>query len=253
MKPIRIGTLFLLLAAILPGQHEEVANPHTSSVDVATGAELFRSHCAVCHGLDGVGDRAPALNTGELRHGNSDGALHETISRGIPGTEMPGIYFNGVEPWQIVAYVKSLGVGADAEAPTGDPSAGQRIYSAQRCGGCHRVSGEGGRSGPDLSRIGGARSVAHLRAALLDPDAKVLPKQWRVRAKTLDGSTVTGRLLNEDTYSLQLFDSQGQLLSLAKSEIAEYEVVRESAMPSYEGRVSRSELEDLLSYLVSLR
>jgi putative heme-binding domain-containing protein len=253
VKALRIVILLVLAVGLMPAQHEEVANPHASPQDVATGGQLFRSHCAVCHGLEGVGDRAPALTTGQLRYGSSDEALHETISRGIPGTEMPGIYFNGVEPWQLVAYVRSLSDGSTVDAPTGDAGAGQLIYTTQRCSGCHRIDRQGGRSGPDLSRIGGLRSMAHLRAALLDPDEKVLPKQWRVRARTADGREMTGRLLNEDTFSLQLLDAKAQLVSLAKSDVAEYEIIRESAMPSYASRVRGNDLENLLAYLASLR
>lgn len=253
MEPRRIAILLILSTGTLLAQHEDVGNPHASPQDVATGAELFTTLCAVCHGPQGVGDRAPALNTGQFRYGNSNRALHETISRGIPGTEMPGIYFNGVEPWQIVAYVKSLGGGADAAEPKGDALAGQAVYAARRCSGCHRVGREGGRSGPDLSSIGASRSLKHLRAALLDPNDKVLPNQWRVRAQTKSGSRVTGRLLNEDTFTLQLVDSRTRLVSLAKSDVVDYEILRESAMPSYEGRIRGTDLEDLLAYLVSLR
>jgi putative heme-binding domain-containing protein len=253
VKSRRIAILLILSTGTMLAQHEDVANPHASPQDVAAGAELFRSHCAVCHGIEGFGDRAPALNTGEFRYGSSDSALHEAISRGIPGTMMPGIYFNGIEPWQLVAYVRSLSDHSNVVAPSGDTEAGRTIYRARGCGGCHRVNREGGQSGPDLSRIGGSRSLSHLRAALLDPNVRVLPNQWRVSAQTKSGSRVTGRLLNEDTYSLQLLDSRARLVSLAKSDVADYEILRDSAMPSYEGRIRGTELEDLLAYLVSLR
>ena len=88
---------------------------------------------------------------------------------------------------------------------------------------------------------------------MLDPNDKVLPNQWRVRAQTKSGSRVTGRLLNEDTFTLQLVDSRTHLVSLAKSDVVDYEILRESAMPSYEGRIRGTDLEDLLAYLVSLR
>lgn len=253
MKTLRITIVLALTACTLLGQHEEVKNLHASPEDVVAGGRIFFSHCAVCHGLLGVGDRAPALTSGQFRYGGSDGALHQTISRGVPGTEMPGIYFDGVEVWQLVAYVKSLSTSREANAPTGDAVAGRKIYSVRGCSGCHRVSGEGGRSGPDLSNIGGSRSLGHLRTAILSPNEKVLPQHWTVRVVTKDGTEIAGRRLNEDTFTIQLLGSEDRLLSLPKSELASYEIVRESAMPSYQGMIRDDDLEDLMSYLVSLR
>ena len=54
---------------------------------------------------------------------------------------MPGIYFNGIEVWQLVAYVKSLSMSPEANTPTGDAVAGQKIYSVagmQRLPPCQR-------------------------------------------------------------------------------------------------------------------
>jgi hypothetical protein len=59
--------------------------------------------------------------------------------------------------------------------------------------------------------------------------------------------------MNEDTFTLQVLDAKERLLSLPKSELASYEIVRESAMPSYQGMIRGDDLEDLMSYLVSLR
>jgi quinoprotein glucose dehydrogenase len=242
-----------LAAGTLPAQHEAVQNPHTLPEDVAAGGRIFRSHCAVCHGLNGVGDRAPALTSGRFRHGGSDGALQETISKGIAGTEMPGIFFNGLQLWQLVAYVQSLSKNSEVEKPTGDPAAGKTVYTERGCNGCHRVDGEGGRSGPDLSDIGASRSLAHLRAAVLNPNEKVLPRDWTVKAVTRDGTSVSGRRMNEDTFSVQVLDAEARLVSLAKSDLTSYEVSKESAMPAYQGMIRGKDLDNLLAYMASLR
>lgn len=253
MTALRIVIVLALAAGTLPAQHEAVQNPHTSPEDVAAGGRIFRSHCAVCHGLNGVGDRAPALTTGRFRHGSSDGALQETISKGIAGTEMPGIFFNGLQLWQLVAYVQSLGKNSEVEKPTGDPAAGKTVYTERGCNGCHRVDGEGGRSGPDLSDIGASRSLAHLRAAVLNPNEKVLPRDWTVKAVTRDGASIAGRRMNEDTFSVQVLDAEARLVSLAKSDLTSYEVSQESAMPAYQGMIRGKDLDNLLAYLASLR
>lgn len=250
----------MLLAAALtaaPGPdqhaHDTVKNPFTSEKDVAAGGRLYRSHCAVCHGIEGEGGRGVALTTGQFRHGSSDTDLYDTISTGIPGTEMPGIFFNGRQMWQLVGFVRSLSQGRAAEQTKGDPAKGREIYLATGCAGCHRILGAGGRMGPDLSDVGAVRSLGHLEASLLRPSESVLPQHWTVRAKTRDGSAVSGLRMNEDTFSVQLMDPGGQLKSFRKASLSELEIDRSSAMPAYEGRFNDEEFENLIAYLASLR
>jgi len=241
-----------LAAGSLSAQHgvEGLSNPYTSAEDVAAGGRIFRSHCAVCHGLKGEGDRGPAIDRGEFRHGSADQDLFSTISEGIPGTEMSGIFYNGRQMWQIVAFVRSLSEGQAAAQATGDPARGAAVFSGKGgCGMCHMVDGEGSRSGPDLSDIGTRRSLSHLQAAVLRPNEKVLPQHWFVNAVAKDGTKISGMRLNEDTHSIQLLSSQQRLVSLLKSELREWKIVKESTMPSYEGRLSGEEVDDLVAYL----
>jgi mono/diheme cytochrome c family protein len=74
-----------------------------------------------------------------------------------------------------------------------------------------------------------------------------------VSAVTRDGTTVSGRLLNQDNFSLQLLDSSERLVSLEKASLREYAIVKDSPMPSYRDTLSASELADLLGYLVTLK
>ena len=131
-----------LAAVPLVAQHADdtIRNPFTSANDVDAGGRLYRSHCAVCHGIEGEGGRGVALTTGRFRHGSSDRGLYNTISVGIPGTEMPGIFFNGRQMWQLVAFVRSLSEGKAAEQATGDPEKGSAVYAANGCSGCHRIT-----------------------------------------------------------------------------------------------------------------
>ena len=109
---------------------DALTNPFTGDSDVEAGGRLYRSHCAVCHGIEGEGGRGAALTTGMFRHGGTDRDLYTTISEGIPGTEMPGIFFNGKQLWQIVSYVRSLSEGRGADMTQGDPDKGQAVYAA---------------------------------------------------------------------------------------------------------------------------
>src|SRR4051812_48007534 len=106
MTGIRFPLLLALFACSLTAQHDDEKNPHQSPADIDAGGRIYRSHCAECHGLKGEGGRGPDLTRGDFRHGASDGALLRTISRGVPGTEMPSVYFSDDQIWQVVAFVR---------------------------------------------------------------------------------------------------------------------------------------------------
>ncbi|MEJ0099381.1 MAG: hypothetical protein WDO12_06415 [Pseudomonadota bacterium] len=69
---------------------------------------------------------------------------------------------------------------------------------------------------------------------------------------TRDGQRTSGRLLNHDAYSVQLLDSNEQLRSFARADLASEGFIP-SPMPSVRGKLNAAELADLVSYLVSLR
>ncbi len=243
--------LFFVTMLSAQGQ-DEMRNPRTSPVDVASGAKTFRSHCSACHGLKGEGGRGPNLASGEFYRGSSDIDLLNNISNGIPGTEMPGLFYSPDRIWQLVAYIRSL--NAAASAPTaGDPARGAVLFRSTGCFQCHLVNGEGGRLGPDLTHIGQIRSPEHLRQSVIDPNADVRKRYWVIRCKDKSGKEYEGFLMNEDTYTVQFLDMHEQLHSFAKAELKDYRVEKASKMPAYKSAFTEEQLQDLVAYLASLR
>lgn len=227
------------------------SNSRTSPADVEAGAKTFRSHCAVCHGPHGEGGRGPNLARGQFYHGSSDADLLDNISKGIPSTEMPGLFYSADRIWQIIAYIRSL--NAAASKPAGDPAAGATLMRSRGCLECHRINGEGGRLGPDLTSIGQVRSPEYLHQSIVDPDADVDPRFKMVSFRDDSGTPYQGFLMNEDTYTVQLIDTHEQLHSFAKAELKNYKVEKKSTMPSFKGTLNDVQLQDVVAYLSSLR
>ena len=248
-------TWVALALAAAPTQVEEITttrNPRTSFADVAAGAKTFRSHCASCHGVNGEGGRGPNLTSGVFFHGSSDLDLLNNISDGIQGTEMPGLFYSPDRVWQVVAFLRSLSAGTVAK-PTADVALGVELFKSRGCPQCHRVNGEGGRLGPDLSDIGKTRSVEHLRAALVDPQADVRQRYWVVSFRDASGKSQEGFLMNEDSYTVQFMDMSERLHSVTKSGVKDYKVEKTSRMPSFKDSLNNSDLEQLVGYLSSLQ
>ena len=86
---------------------------------------------------------------------------------------------------------------------------------------------------------------------MLDPNASVSVFNRYVRLTMKDGKIVIGKLLNLDTFAVQIFDSNEKLVNVTKTNVRDMTIV--SPMPSYRDRLSTQELEDVAGYLVSLK
>ncbi len=238
-------------AAFAQHGSSNTVNPYTTPEHAASGAALFRKQCAGCHGLEGAGAGAgPALNSGRFQRGGSDEALFQTISKGVAGTTMPAFAFTGLQTWQLVTHLRTLSAAKNL-AVSGDRASGEVLFNA-RCRGCHRAGTEGGFGGPSLAGIGARQSLADLRQSILEPDSQVSPEYWTVQIQTAGGAQRTGTRLNEDTGSIQIRDKQGRLQSILKSEISRMELIRTSPMPSFNGKLTAREIDDILAFVVSL-
>jgi putative heme-binding domain-containing protein len=249
---VRFSLILVWTGTAIFGQEVLVTNSHTTAADQAAGAKIFRSHCAPCHGAAGQGGLGPNLANGIFFHGCTDADLYRTITEGIPGTAMPGTFFDGTEVWQVVAYLRSL-AGQAGEVARGDARRGEALFRGKGCGVCHLIRGEGGIQGPDLSSIGSRSSIEHIRQSILNPDAQV-PVEYRVARITLrDNSSYSGFILNEDTYTVQLLDFSKGLESLRRSDFKSFDRSNNSSMPTFRGKLTDIELDDLVSYLGSLK
>ena len=229
-------------------------NPYTSPADVEAGGAIYRQQCSSCHGLRGEGGRGPRLDIGKFRHGQTDSEIHDIILMGIPDAGMPNYYSSSTQVWKLVSFVRSLSANTVKKDLPGDPQKGREIFIGKgNCLGCHIVGVEGGGLGPSLNDIGSIRSPNNLRVSVLDPNADVAVAYYTARVAKQDGTVVVGRRMNQDTYSIQLIDSQGNLMSFHTDELDELKVEVSSLMPPYQGAFSDVELDDLVAYLATLR
>jgi putative heme-binding domain-containing protein len=229
------------------------AQQHETAADIEDGGRVFRTTCANCHGQDGDQVSGVDLGRGQFRRAQTDQDLIAIIQKGIPNTPMPGSSFSTEQAARVVAYLRSVAASKRSTGAAGDPLRGKAVFDGKGgCLNCHGVGAVGSRVGPDLSGIGLLRRSGELEQSLVDPEAdvQVTNRFYRVVAK--DGTATTGRLLNIDSFTVQLLDTKEQLRTFLKSDLRDHGFAP-SPMPSYKGRLSAQELADTVSYLVSLK
>jgi putative heme-binding domain-containing protein len=250
-----LGAVFLAAIGVSPlfGQQAEHAGEY-SQADIQYGSTIYASQCTQCHGPTGDQISGVDLRSGRFRNASSDDDLRRIVTQGIPGTSMPGRRLDNAEITGIIAYVRNMRDFNAASVTLGDPRRGRAIFEDKgRCSTCHQVNGAGSHVAPDLSDIGSARSAGVLQQSLIDPASTMMPINRPVRIVMKDGKTITGRRVNEDTYTVQLIDDQERLLSLSKADFREFTILKTSPMPSYKDALNAQELSDLVAYLVSLK
>lgn len=227
---------------------------HDSAGAIDEGRRAYATLCVNCHGPDG--DQIPNINfsRGQFRQRFTDAQLSDIIRRGISGTPMPPSNVPDEQAVRIVAYLRSLTEGMNNLSVPGDLVRGKAIFEGKgQCTTCHTVSGAGSRLGPELTQIGSVRRALELRRSLTYPAAEVLPENRFYRVVTRDGRAVTGRLLNLDTFTVQILDASDERpKSFEQSALKESGFV-DPSMPSYRDTLASEELADVVRYLTSLK
>jgi cytochrome c oxidase cbb3-type subunit 3 len=250
---IAISLLLCAGAASLRSQDDSLEDDFKKTP--GPGQLTFASTCAGCHGLDGRGgDKAPNIAGNTKVQHFTDAQLADIISNGVPGTGMPP--FHSLSPAQVralVAYLRVLQGKSKARALPGNSDQGKKIFfSKGECSTCHTISGEGGFLGPDLSTYGSSMSAEAILKAILNPARIALSGYKPASVTTRDGTRVEGVVRNEDNFSVQLQTKDGSFLFLQKSDVQNLEYSSQSMMPAnYADRLTRSELNDLISFLMS--
>lgn len=164
--------------------------------EVKAGGRLYQTYCWFCHGTRGVGNGLLAhslsppprnfvraeykLRSTDAGSIPTDRDLFLTITRGVPGTLMPGWHtLSERQRWQLVGYLKSLSRRFSVEAapvmiPSRDPFAkdakatveGKKLYNEVKCWLCHGKEGSG--DGPITTALVRQWGMPYLARDLLD-------------------------------------------------------------------------------------
>ena len=227
-----------------------------SNQALTAGQRIFESRCAHCHGLNGKGgERAPDIATRPEVVRLSDSEILKVLRDGILQDGMPPFAALGPSRLsQVLDYLRSLQGKSRAPEVTAGTEEGKEIFAGKgKCLDCHMVHGAGGFLGPDLSGYGANHSADGIRDAIVTAEKRPGFRKGLATATTKDGRQISGLVRNEDNFSVQLQALDGTFHLLDKSSLSDLTFDSAPVMPSdYDSRLSKSELDQLVGYLLSL-
>jgi putative membrane-bound dehydrogenase-like protein len=154
----------------------------------------------------------------------------------------------GDEKAKLVALLKEL--------PSGDIRRGQAIFNAAKanCRACHTIGYVGGKTGPDLTRIGSIRTEADLVESIVYPSASFVRSYEPERFELADGRTLNGNVKSDRGDAIVLTIAADREETIRKADIEKRIPGTVSVMPSgFDQQLSKQELADLVAFLKACR
>ena len=124
---------------------------------------------------------------------------------------------------------------------------GRSIYQ-KTCGACHKLNGEGGDLGPELTGSDRA-NLDYILENVLDPSGSV-PREYRLTTLGMTDGRVLSGIVQEETPKTVVLRTVNERLVLAREDVAETRATTQSMMP--EGlfeKMTDNEVRDLVAYL----
>tara|TARA_Y100001972_G_scaffold126747_1_gene181396 strand:+ start:6263 stop:9355 length:3093 start_codon:yes stop_codon:yes gene_type:complete len=130
----------------------------------------------------------------------------------------------------------------------GDPKAGKLIYQ-QSCGSCHRLFGEGGNIGPELTGYD-RDDLEYLTLNIVNPNADIREGYVNYLIEKTDGQIIMGTIMDQSGGNVTIQPIVGTELTLSSSEIKKMEAQKTSIMPErLLEPLSDQEIRDLFAYM----
>jgi putative heme-binding domain-containing protein len=137
----------------------------------------------------------------------------------------------------------------------GNAEKGKELFirnEAAQCLRCHAVNGKGGMVGPPLEHIADRLSREELLTSVINPNASISPGYGVVILSLKDGEELSGIVSSETTSELTLNIGNNPPRIIKRAAIKEMEMLP-SGMMSMKDVLDKSQLRDLISFLITLK
>lgn len=135
---------------------------------------------------------------------------------------------------------------------SGDIRRGQLVFKSAKtsCLACHAIGYLGGKTGPDLTRIGQIRTERDLLESILFPSASFVRSYEPVKIALANGKVLQGLVRSETATELVIQTGPDQESRISRQEIEVMEPSTVSVMPAgLDNQLTSQELADLVAFL----
>jgi quinoprotein glucose dehydrogenase len=149
---------------------------------------------------------------------------------------------------EVAQYVECL-TGGDAEN-------GRKIFRENvqaSCLRCHKISGDGGDAGPDLTQIASRGNRQYILESITYPNAKIAAGFESAQVVLHNGTSAVGTVKRDTDTELDLYSLEDGLVTIKKSDIKSRTVTMSGMTDNLRQALTRREIRDLVEYLSTLK
>ena len=133
---------------------------------------------------------------------------------------------------------------------SGDARAGKAVFTTT-CAKCHKLFGEGGNVGPDLTGYERTNKLYWIEN-IVDPSAVIREEYVTFVVETKDGRKLTGIIAEQDKQAVTLRDVEGRTKKIAREQIDDLRASPVSLMPEDQMKaLTEVQIRDLFAYLMA--
>jgi len=134
----------------------------------------------------------------------------------------------------------------------GNAEQGKKVFYEKTevsCVRCHRISGDGGKVGPDLSGIGKLKDRRYILEAIIEPSKQIAAGHAQVVVMTDEGLMYTGVVKEDNENEIGLMDSDGNVTRIEKEAIEGMKAGKSGMPNDLQKELTMQELRNLVQYL----
>ena len=136
----------------------------------------------------------------------------------------------------------------------GDAVAGKKIFVERAdvsCVRCHKVGGEGGEVGPDLTGLSSRKSREYILESIVAPNREIAAGFETVLVTLKDGNAYAGQVKKETEAEIEVNSPEDGLIKIKKSEITERQRGLSGMPEELRQLLTKQDLRNLVEYLSS--
>ncbi len=118
---------------------------------------------------------------------------------------------------------------------------------------CHKVMGEGGEAGPELTGIASKRDRAYFLESIVTPNAQIAPGFESVLVTKKNGQQVAGSVRSETDTDLVIISPEDGMVTVKKADVKSREKSPSGMLEGVADSIGARDLRDVIEYLATLQ